>query len=171
MGKVIGRLTCISLDEVKAAVAFEQPKLEVAENGKNIVVSGTYLLLESGAVVDPAGPIASFDVEITVPPDYPRSEPEVFEIGERIPRCADRHINPGGSCCVTVWEHWLATAADTSFAGFLSAPLYEYFLSQYWFEQSGEWAFGERQHGAKGLQAAYADALAIGGLGLMLRIA
>ncbi len=161
MGKVARRLKRISLDEVKAAIAFEQPRLMAVENGGNIVVSGAYLLVEDGAAINPAGPITSFDVKIIVPPDYPRSEPKVFEVGDRIPRCADRHINPDGDCCVTVWEHWLATADDQSFADFLSGPLYEYFLSQYWFERTGTWAFGERAHGARGLHDAYAEVLVI----------
>jgi hypothetical protein len=46
------------------------------------------------------------------PDRYPRREPKVFEVGGRIPRTPDRHINGGGDCCITVWEHWLATAPD-----------------------------------------------------------
>jgi hypothetical protein len=143
---------------VKAAIGFDQPKLRAKADGASIVVSGTYLLTESGPA-HPAGPISEFDIKIILPRSYPCREPQVFETTGRIPRCADRHINPGGDCCVTVWEHWLATADDFSFAGFLNGPVYEYFLSQYRFEQTGKWPFGERAHGAKGLEEAYAEAL------------
>jgi len=73
----------------------------------------------------------------------------------------DRHINPDGDCCVTVWENWLVTTDDPSFSGFISGPLNEYFLGQYCFERTDKWPFGERAHGAPGLAEAYADALGI----------
>ncbi|WP_370171260.1 TrbI/VirB10 family protein [Sphingobium abikonense] len=73
----------------------------------------------------------------------------------------DHHINGDGDCCVTVWENWLATAADTGIAAYLGGPLREYFLGQFWFEKTGNWPFGERAHGMEGMEEAYADALGI----------
>ncbi len=151
----------LTLEEVKVAIAFDQPRLHAAANGVDIHVLGTYLIFENGAVASPAGPIAEFDIEMVLPARYPRREPRVFEVGGRIPREPDRHINPDGDCCITVWEHWLLTAADHSFAAYLKGPANEFFLGQYWYEKTGTWPFGERPHGQKGLIEAYAEVLGI----------
>ena len=119
------------------------------------------MLFENGAVSNPAGPITQFDIVMVLAPGFPLREPKVFEIAGRIPRSADRHINLNGDCCVTVWEHWLVSADDHSFANFFNGPVYEYFLGQYYYERTGKWPFGERAHGYRGLEEAYADALGI----------
>lgn len=161
MGEVVDKPGVLTLEEVKAAIAFDQPRLRAAANGAGIRVHGSYLVFENGAVANPAGPISEFDIEMALPDRYPRREPRVFEVGGRIPREPDRHINPDGDCCVTVWEHWLLTARDHSFAAYLNGPVNEFFLGQYWYEKTGTWPFGERPHGQKGLVEAYADVLGI----------
>ena len=162
MGKVVEKPgALLTLDEVKAAIAFDQPKLRASLDGRVIRVEGTYLVYEKGVVAAPGGPITDFDIEMKFADRYPRHEPKVFEVGGWIPRKAERHINPDGDCCVTVWENWLVATQDHSFASYINGPLNEYFLGQFWFEKTGKWPFGERPHGAKGLQEAYADALGI----------
>lgn len=162
MGTLVGTpAKLLTLETVKAAIAFDQPKLLASANGRTVRIEGSYLVLEKDVVAAPAGPITAFDIRMDLPDLYPRQEPKVFEIGGRIPREADRHINPDGDCCVTVWEHWLVTAPDPSIAGYINGPLHEYFLGQFCFEQSGKWPFGERAHGMTGLEEAYADALGI----------
>jgi hypothetical protein len=162
LGKIVGRSgALLTLDEVKAAIAFDQPKLRASVNGQTIRVEGSYLVFEKGVVAAPDGPITAFDTEMEFSDRYPRREPKVFEVGGRIPRKVERHINPDGDCCVTVWENWLVATHDHSFANYIRGPLNEYFLGQFWFEQTGKWPFGERPHGLKGLKEAYADALGI----------
>ena len=161
MGKVVGTAKKLSLDEVTATIAFDQPKLGALQDGSNIVVRGSYLLLEERHSAIPDGPISEFDIRIILAENFPEQEPKVYEVGERIPRCLDRHMNSGGECCLTVWEHWLACTLDQSFRAFLNGPVKEFFLGQYWFEKTGEWPFGQRTHFEKGLEEAYADALRI----------
>lgn len=161
MGKTVNNPSRLTLDEVKAAIAFDQPKLHAALEGPNIVVRGVYLVSDVGVTSSPRGPISEFEIEMAVPKRYPRQEPKVYEVGGRIPRHPDRHINPDGDCCVTVWEEWLVSAADNSFAAFMYGPVNEFFLGQYWYEHNGTWPFGERPHGKIGLVQAYADALGI----------
>jgi hypothetical protein len=161
LGEVVGKPGRLTLEEVQAVIAFDQPKLHATANGTGICVRGTFLVFENGAVANPAGPIAEFDIEIALAPCYPRREPRIFEVGGLIPREPDRHINPDGDCCVTVWEHWLLTAPDHSFAGYLNGPVNEYFLGQYWYEKTGTWPFGELPHGQEGLVEAYTDVLGI----------
>ena len=157
----MGKIKKLTLEEVKAVIGFDQPKLRATLEGGEIQVRGSYLLFENGAVSNPAGPITRFDIVMVLAPDFPNQKPKVFEIGGRIPRRTDRHINPDGDCCVTVWEHWFTSADDHSFAGFLNGPVHEYFLGQYWYEKTGKWPFGEWAHGLRGLEEAYADVLGI----------
>lgn len=162
MGKIVRHsIRLVTLEEVKAAIAFDQPKLRASADGGKIRLEGSYLVFEKDVVAAPGGPIAEFEIRMELPELYPRCEPKVFEVGGRIPREAERHINPDGDCCVTVWENWLVTADDHSFSSYLNGPLNEYFLGQFWFERAGKWPFGERAHGLPGLEEAYADALEI----------
>lgn len=162
MGEVIEESgALLTLDEVKAAIAFDQPRLRATETGQSIRVEGSFLVYEQDVVAIPEGPITAFDVEMELSDRYPRREPKVFEVGGRVPRKPERHINPGGDCCVTVWENWLVATNDHSITNYLNGPLNEYFLGQFWFEKTGKWPFGERSHGVKGLEEAYADALGI----------
>lgn len=161
MGKVVGKSRRLTLETVQATIAFDQPKLQAERSGTDILISGTYLLYEADGVARPGGPITTFDVSIVLSSCFPREEPKVFEVGGRIPRIADRHVNPAGDCCITIWEHWLASAEDLSFAAFMTGPIHEFFIAQYVYEQTARWPFGERAHGAVGLVEAYAELLGI----------
>jgi hypothetical protein len=119
------------LASVKAAIAELQPDLEVIEAEPQIIISGTYTL------AGPEGPFDQFQIRLLIDYDYPNSEAKLFETGDRVPRTADRHINPDGACCITVWEEWLASVGSTSFRNFLTGPIHEFFLSQWWFERNG----------------------------------
>lgn len=151
----------LTLDAVQSAIAFDQPRLIAIRDGRQFVVCGTYLLFERGGTVHPDGPMTEFSIKMELPDNYPKMQPRVFETSNRIPRIADRHVNPDGDCCITVWEHWLLCTENNSFQAYLNGPLYEFFLSQYTFEQTGRWPFGERPHGHDGLVEAYAEALGI----------
>ena len=143
------------LASVKAALEELQPGLEVIESQPQIIISGTYTL------AGPEGPFDEFKVRLVVDYEYPNLEAKLFETGGRIPQTADRHINKDGDCCVAVWEEWLASARNTSFRNFITGPVHEFFLSQWWFEQTGEWRFGQRAHGLKGLIDGYAQVLGV----------
>lgn len=155
------RTAGLTLDEVRAAIAFDQPGLTAACNGTRMSVTGTFLVAETLDAISPAGPLTSFDIRIEISGKFPHDEPKVFETGGRIPRIPDRHINGDGDCCVTIWEDWLARARDISFAAFINGPLREYFLGQYVFERTGKWPFNERPHGESGLYEAYAEIFGI----------
>lgn len=162
MGRLERTRKTLSLAEVESAIAFEQPRLAASAGAEGIVIEGTFLVHERPGAASPGGPIDTFDIGMLVQEDFPESEPVVFETGGRIPRIADRHVYPKhGNCCITVWEHWLATETDRSFAAFMTGPLRQYFLSQVVFEAKGHWPLGERAHDLQGLADAYLDALAI----------
>ena len=141
---------------IESALRELQPHLIITnETSSNFTIEGSFQL--SG----PNGPFDHYVLRLVVSKKFPSIEPLVFETAERIPRIPDRHINSNGSCCLTVWEEWLAIAPDFSFRGFLDGPLKEFFLNQWWFEKDGRWRFGERPHGAPGIVQAYACVLEI----------
>ena len=161
MGKAIRTTSSALLKEIQSAIGFHQPRLCAGCEDGSVIVRGTFLVLEPSVVASPTGPITTFDIKIIVPAGFPQREAQVYETGGRIPRSPDRHINTDGDCCVTVWEHWLASADDHSFAAFLNGPVHAFFLGQHYFETTGRWPFGEWSHGRKGLEEAYAELLGI----------
>ena len=142
-----------------------QPELYAVDEGREVVIRGKYQLREQVTGHDPSPPIAKYDIEMGLAKDFPKTEPQVFEVGGRIPREVDRHVSSDGTCCVTVWEVWLAIAPQVSFEAFLTGPVHEFFLSQLWYELHGEWPFGEWSHGVKGVEEACAQVLGIPGNG------
>lgn len=141
------------LEDVEAVLADVQPSLLVVDRGRPILVKGTFSLQSSEGSID------TYQIQIAVNEDFPDIEPVVFEIGNRIPRITDRHTNPDGSCCITVWESWLATARDLTFRGYLKGPVQEFFLNQFFYEKTGKWRLGERPHFVQGAVEAFAEVL------------
>lgn len=92
-----------------------------------------------------------YQVRIELPDDYPDALPIVFEVGERIPRIADRHINPDGSACVMLPDdRWRCFPPGARFRLFLDGPLHQFFLAQSLVELGESWPFGQWSHGPKG---------------------
>jgi hypothetical protein len=152
------------LAELKACVAELQPDLKIMENPSSIVVEGSFVLGSEEGNFD------QFEIRLNLSERFPEIEPKVFETNNRIPRIQDRHINPDGDCCITVWESWLVSAPDLSIRGYVQGPLREFFLNQWFFERKGKWRFGERAHGTQGMVDAYAEALGItANIGTVLR--
>jgi hypothetical protein len=142
-------------DEVEAALAVRCHNYELSVDRTNVVLNGEFNLSDADGVYD------TYKTQIIVPSDYPASEPVVFEMGGRIPRATEYHVNLNGTACVCVWEAWLATASDTSFGAYLDGPVLNFFLSQTIHEQKGIWPFGEEQHGREGVVSAFAAILQI----------
>lgn len=110
----------------------------------------------------PQGPFDSYQIRAAVPALFPWDEPRVIETGNRIPKVADRHVFPEcGYCCLCVWEEWLLTAPDHTFATFLTGVMHDYFVSQSYFEARGEWPFGQRWHGVAGVLESFAEILGV----------
>ncbi|MEM9617925.1 MAG: SEC-C metal-binding domain-containing protein [Pseudomonadota bacterium] len=138
----------LTIKDVRRALGFAQPFLKFAESDDAVYARGSFIVSDGAHTEGAAG---RFEIECVFFKDFPKREPLVFEIGERIPRTADRHMYLSGLCCLCVWQEWLARASTTTFQAFCDGPLYNFFLSQIHFEQTKEWPFDERSHGAKGV--------------------
>lgn len=142
--------------DVEEFAFIYQPELKISVLENVVVLQG--MLSVSG----PKGVFDAYQVCIGVPFTFPLDEPVVYEIGERIPKTPDRHINPGSnSCCLGVWEEWILTTSCPSFSGFMNELVNDYFTSQSWFELYGEWPYGQRSHGQQGVAEAYCSLLDI----------
>jgi len=142
------------LEEVRNAIAADQPDLRVAIVDGLVSARGSYALRDGDIVLD------RYEVEIKFPREYPKALPVVEEIGGRIPRTADRHISRDGTACLLVPEEWLLSQ-DQSFKAFLSGPMKSFFLGQLLVEAGMRWPFGQRSHGHEGLIEAYLELLGI----------
>jgi hypothetical protein len=143
------------LAEIATALIERQLELRIVEDDPHLIVEGTFVLSSA------QGPFDQYQVRIVVSGGFPIVEPKVAETGGRIPRNETRHINVDGTCCLGVWEEWLVNAPDNSFGSFLSGPVHDFFLSQWWFENKGHWRLGERGHGLAGLLESYAELLRV----------
>lgn len=135
--------------------SVEFPALTWMEREKDFLLKGI-IVLEQGGV-----PFDEYEIELQIPHEFPALEPKLFEVGGRIEKTADRHINDDGSACYEVFEYWLATTSTPTVSEFLRTPVVNFFLSQTIFELSGEWPFRQRSHGIQGLFEATAEALGI----------
>ena len=146
-------------DEVKRVICFDQPKLKVQTKDDSVFINGTYHLIARSPDLKAAGKIASYEISITLS-DFPcRKEPIVKELGGKIPNNSDYHINKDGSCCICVWEAWVASVDKPTLQKYFSGPLYNFFLNQFQKEKTGNWPLGEEEHGFNGLLTAFSEVL------------
>ena len=85
------------------------------------------------------------------------------EIGGRIPRGRDCHVNPDGTLCLAVAEEmWIKCQCRFDLRSFLAGPLRTFLLSNSLVEQGAAWPHGERSHGAVGICEFYQEAVGFG---------
>lgn len=140
------------LDELTVALRDHAPWLRMHINDQELTARGPFVLAADGAAQDIYAIVMRYD------PHNHQAEPKVWEIGGAIERLEDNHVNVvDGSCCLGVVDEWLAKTGDTSFAGFVTGPLWNFFLSQAIFRRTGRWIFEERPHGLPGMIEAYGE--------------
>lgn len=145
--------------EAKRAVAFDHPQLEARLADDAVVIEGTFTVSPRRDGYRAHGAIAQYGVRMKFPAGFPAQEPKVNELHHAFPHTAEYHCNPNGDCCICVYETWRAETVHASIADFLDGPVRNFFLSQFIRQETGEWPFGEWEHGAEGYLAACADRL------------
>jgi hypothetical protein len=142
------------LEQIKKEVQGRYPNLHFYPHNDRVIVRGTFPILEEGKELD------RYAVEIALLADFPESVPLVWEVGGRIPRNADYHINAGGEACLFVPdERWRAYPPGATFLQFLDGPVRNFFLGQSIFRETCQWPFGQRPHGAPGIYQYYEELL------------
>lgn len=139
------------LSRLKEDLEKKYPDLYLTVEGDLVYLRGTIPILHDDAELD------RFQVEVMIPPDFPKNIARVRETGDRIPHTAYWHTYIQGGLCITVPEDWLIDANYTSLIAFLDGPVRNYFLGHALAECEIKRPMGERQHGSKGLYEAYGD--------------
>lgn len=131
------------------------PGLFFEERGERVVVAGEFVVANEGRVLD------RYEIEVELPSDGPTTGiPVVREVGGRIPRTPDRHVNSDGSACLMVPdEFWYRNPDGLDLISFLRGPVLHYFISQSIVEHGETWPAGERAHGIAGVLQFYASLL------------
>ncbi|MEM6275363.1 MAG: hypothetical protein AAF714_00315 [Pseudomonadota bacterium] len=136
-----------------------QRRMRLSSEGEDVIAEGWYDLRPEMPGHSPDAVLASYELKIVLTPKVERIGPRVFETGQAIPRCDERHIGQDGWCCIGVFSVWRATAHDRRYIAFLDDPLRNFFIGQFAVDQGLEWPFGEHHHGSMGVIEAAAEFL------------
>jgi hypothetical protein len=144
------------LREIEEVLARHQPELTATLLSDQIRVVGAFVCASDD------GPFDRFHIEIAISSRFPRQEPSLEEVGGRIPRTVERHVFPSsGRCCLGLWEAWLLKTEVADFESYLLGPVTSYFISQWLFETTGDWPFGEQAHSTEAVAATYSESLGL----------
>ena len=104
-----------------------------------------------------------FEIDLTVPRDYPTALPWVRETGGRICE-AYHHVFTNGKLCLAVpVEERLRFRRDPCLRGFVTNLVVPYCYGYCYWERHGVHPFGEREHGGEGIARFYIDWLGLPG--------
>ncbi len=149
------------MEEVRRQIA------ELTDVHKNLVtvVEGTAETIVAGALpfeasADGLETIAeSFEIELTIPGDFPTTLPTVKETGGRIGSDYD-HRNPSGTLCLGVpVEQRRLILEEPTLLGFVNRLVIPYLYGFCFFKKHGRHPFSEARHGSEGIFHHYMDTL------------
>jgi hypothetical protein len=150
--------------QIEAALASKCPSLRlVVVNGRRII-RGTFNVEHEGRF------LAGFQIEILLDKRDVLGLPTVREVGGRIPRTTERHVNTAdGSACLYLPEDLVARCTQPfDILGFLNGPVRTYFLGQAGVELGAPFPLGEWAHGEGGLRQMLAELLGFSDVGVCL---
>lgn len=138
-------------ERISAELQVGYPNLHAFIEANRLVVRGTFAVKNNGVELD------RYSVEIRVRLRFPEDLPTLRETGGRIPRTADRHINPDGTACLYLEEALQIELEKPigTFTEFMEGPVRNYFIGQSLVAKGEPWPFGEHEHGAKGILSVY----------------
>jgi len=104
-----------------------------------------------------------YDIEITIPDDYPQSPPTVKETASRIPRDKDNHVYPSdGTLCFGAPLAVKRTfAQERNLLWFVKEQVVQFLFSHSYKREYGTMPFGELSHGPKGILEYYQELFSV----------
>jgi len=134
---------------------------ELAKSGSgNSVVKGNlnFSVAYCGKVIKD-----DYDVEIEIPDDYPQSPPTVREVGSKIPKDREFHVNThDGTLCLGAPLAVKRTFAEQrSLLWFVEKQVVPFLFGISYKMKYGQFPFGELSHGSKGLLEHYKELFAV----------
>ena len=152
------------MDKAENPELIKSQALQVTEKYEGLELvedaTGTYLLrgalafegeYEGTVITD------SYDIEIHIASDYPRTLPVVREVGYRIPR--EFHINPDDNtlCLAAPLAIKIQFSLNKTLLGFIENLVIPFFFNYIHLQTYGSLPFGERSHGILGILEFYSD--------------
>lgn len=129
----------------------DQPFISIKpSNGKPLLLEGEFRFC---ATFEGQQPISdSYQLQITIHGGFPRQVPTVIEIGERIPRLPDYHVNSDGTLCLGSRIRVMTKLqAEPTVAGFSRNCIVPFLYAMSLRLTHGqEFIFGELRHGIRG---------------------
>lgn len=140
------------VDQIRQDLENRHPLLFLNEENGKFVVSGIYDLRHSGQF------ISKYQLRIELPADYPESIPQIYEVGNRIPRILDNHINNNGTLCLGVTEQiWMELQGKFELLPILDKHVRTFLLGVTNKLEGKGWPIQTRSHGAAGLCEFYGE--------------
>jgi len=134
--------------EIVAALKAPYPSLRLVVTDGSRVVKGALNVEHAGQF------IAGYQIDVLLHVRDVLGLPTVREVGGRIPRVPERHVNTeDGSACLYLPEDLLVRCKEPfGIVGFLDGPVRNFFLGQACVESGVPFPFGEWAHGAAGMK-------------------
>jgi hypothetical protein len=154
------------LAQLQQNLQDEWPDLVVLRHQGRIVAEGRVALFANGEIVDDYG------IRVVMPLEGTGDQPQLFELGGRIPRTHDRHIDDNcGKCCVMATDEFpFRYPGGCDLLTFVRGPVRDFLVSQAHYEQHGKWPFEPRSHGLAGRLEFYAEQVGSKNAGIGLRV-
>lgn len=141
------------MDEVEIRQFLKDyPGISLApQRGATLVLEGIF-----SYTAMPRGGISitdSYQIQISVPDEFPRAIPKVIEVAKKIPRDGKHHVNPDGTLCMGSSLRLLQKIYEKpTLVGFAETCLVPYLYGASYKLQTGqEFPFGELAHGDQGI--------------------
>jgi hypothetical protein len=146
-----------ALQELRERLRSAYPDLAVTVQGDQVVVSGSFPLLDGHDIRD------HYEIELVLPQTYPKGVPKLRETAGRIPRSnAERHMNDGDACLFVPDQYCYEHPDGLDALAFLRGPVLGYLVGSSLVEHGAAWPYGTRNHGAKGIREFYGEIIGTG---------
>lgn len=156
-----GVLTEELQQQIRELNSVHKGLISIVERETETVISGP---LTFEACVDELETIIdAFDIELTIPNNFPEMFPQVRETGGRID-IGYGHINSNRTLCLAVpIEERRVFLEQPSLLGFVNRLVIPYLYGYCYWEKCGHHPFGEAAHGEEGILHHYMDTLGLSG--------
>ncbi len=139
-------------------IPFPKLKIKEVENGMIILSGKLDIVDKNGKYWD------SYLIEIHPTTDFPDRFPWVYEVGGKIPKIGDWHVNEDTkSCCIEVRpKEILICKSGITLLSFVESHVLPYFFNQTHRRIEGYYVNGEYSHGVLGVYEFYSRILKTG---------
>jgi hypothetical protein len=144
------------LNELRKLIKEYFPSLNINVENDSVYIRGCLYIFTPNSNIE----LDHYQIEIEILNNYLDSVPIVREIGNRLPKIADRHFSKDGKACLFLNEEkFKYFPKGISIIDFIKGPVSNFFISQSYYDLTGQWIFGQRGHGITGIIEFYSEQL------------